>query len=509
MATLCSQQSSFRYKPLDDISSNIRLLRILPNKSDQSIICTLEQATSNQPYTCLSYCWGPDKDHHTILVNEEIFLVRPNLHAFLALANEYSFDQPIWIDAICINQADTEEKSKQVQMMGQIYSSAIRTIVWLGLSQSDCQYISTISQFANRPAEDWELEAWEAAFGESTRSMKSDPSSQIIQDWKEGYHSARAKLVLTALHDGSSGNPIWGVSLAEQHELWSSLLKQWCRQLNINGFVRRLASSEYWKRTWIIQELVLSKNAVFFCEVDNASVKSLLALIVNLVYTMRDGIHQDSDEWKELLNIQNTIFSIARELTGTLPITSTKTHFAMATRLTAGRLCTDIRDRIFAIVSLIKNGDKFVIDYNQSLDELLVRSLRFHIADRGSDLIITRVLPTLFQNTADTLELRPPASTTLPPLQTLLDEIKDFDSAKNRFFWARAPVRSQMEFPLSANQDCSLCIEIDICGHRGILEFWCQSDMRSCYKDLFWWTIVDGRWMGRVAGNDVDDVIIR
>ena len=37
-----------------------------------------------------------------------------------------------WIDQICINQLDTEEKAAQVAMMGDIYSSRLRVIVWLG-----------------------------------------------------------------------------------------------------------------------------------------------------------------------------------------------------------------------------------------------------------------------------------------------------------------------------------------------------------------------------------------
>lgn len=47
-----------------------------------------------------------------------------------------NFSQTIWIDAICINQADLEEKSKQVSMMHQIYQNSIRLIVWLGEATS-------------------------------------------------------------------------------------------------------------------------------------------------------------------------------------------------------------------------------------------------------------------------------------------------------------------------------------------------------------------------------------
>jgi len=38
----------------------------------------------------------------------------------------------MWIDAICINQGDDEEKSKQVTRMRDVYKLARRVVVWLG-----------------------------------------------------------------------------------------------------------------------------------------------------------------------------------------------------------------------------------------------------------------------------------------------------------------------------------------------------------------------------------------
>ncbi|KXT06057.1 hypothetical protein AC578_1345 [Pseudocercospora eumusae] len=45
-----------------------------------------------------------------------------------------------WIDAICINEADTEERSHQVRMMAQIYSRAEMTIVRLGEEDYNGQF---------------------------------------------------------------------------------------------------------------------------------------------------------------------------------------------------------------------------------------------------------------------------------------------------------------------------------------------------------------------------------
>ena len=38
----------------------------------------------------------------------------------------------LWVDAICINQADNEEKAHQIPLMEQIYGNASRVLIWLG-----------------------------------------------------------------------------------------------------------------------------------------------------------------------------------------------------------------------------------------------------------------------------------------------------------------------------------------------------------------------------------------
>lgn len=41
------------------------------------------------------------------------------------------------MDAICINQSDDEEKSREVLQMGAVYSNAKDVVVWLGPSADD------------------------------------------------------------------------------------------------------------------------------------------------------------------------------------------------------------------------------------------------------------------------------------------------------------------------------------------------------------------------------------
>jgi hypothetical protein len=55
---------------------------------------------------------------------------------------------PVWIEAICINQADDQEKSHQVAMMGDVYENASNVLIWLGdedsTTESGYQAINTI-----------------------------------------------------------------------------------------------------------------------------------------------------------------------------------------------------------------------------------------------------------------------------------------------------------------------------------------------------------------------------
>jgi hypothetical protein len=67
----------------------------------------------------------------TIFCDGKSMAIGPNLYNALLHLRKY---RPgcYWIDAVCINQDEPLEKTAQVQMMGRIYRSAVRVIVWLG-----------------------------------------------------------------------------------------------------------------------------------------------------------------------------------------------------------------------------------------------------------------------------------------------------------------------------------------------------------------------------------------
>ncbi|KAE9378736.1 HET-domain-containing protein [Stipitochalara longipes BDJ] len=121
------------YTRLDFLSYEIRLLNILEGPYDESVHCNLEKTTLTDPgsYHALSYCWGDLRTKKTITINDTVVEVGHNLEAALRQLRLRGHLR-IWIDALCINQSDNEERGLQIRNMRQIYSQALYVISWLG-----------------------------------------------------------------------------------------------------------------------------------------------------------------------------------------------------------------------------------------------------------------------------------------------------------------------------------------------------------------------------------------
>jgi hypothetical protein len=105
----------YEYQKLCRSQREIRLLELLPNSHHLSRFrpaCRIFHISLNEdpPYLALSYVWGDERDKRIILVDKRPFRVTRNLFdAMMSLRETESMI--LWIDAICINQSDDEEKS--------------------------------------------------------------------------------------------------------------------------------------------------------------------------------------------------------------------------------------------------------------------------------------------------------------------------------------------------------------------------------------------------------------
>jgi hypothetical protein len=104
-----------------------------PIKLDISIV-----ALSDRPdYETLSYVWGSEPATASVQLADRAAPLSPTLHDALLRLRLPDRKRALWIDQLCINQQDLNEKMQQVQLMGDIYKSCSRCVVWMGLIRQD------------------------------------------------------------------------------------------------------------------------------------------------------------------------------------------------------------------------------------------------------------------------------------------------------------------------------------------------------------------------------------
>ena len=125
---------------VDTTQHQIRIFEVQPGSHDDPVECTLKVASLDDKsleFTALSYVWGIPSETATIVVNRHPVSVTTSLASALRnfrnlLSQETILRRILWVDAVCINQHDPAERIFQVQMMGDIYSSATDVFVFLG-----------------------------------------------------------------------------------------------------------------------------------------------------------------------------------------------------------------------------------------------------------------------------------------------------------------------------------------------------------------------------------------
>jgi hypothetical protein len=135
----------FKYKAIDLEGPAIRLARLMKG-DDGPIQCQLFEAWLHRPegvvdYVALSYAWGGIETPYEIMINGSRKAVTKNLYLALRYLRSRKQDRILWIDAICTDQDNDQERGHQVRQMTSIYSQAERVIIWLGLATPDTDFI--------------------------------------------------------------------------------------------------------------------------------------------------------------------------------------------------------------------------------------------------------------------------------------------------------------------------------------------------------------------------------
>lgn len=133
---------AYQYEPLKSTDS-VRILVLDSAKTiDAPLRCSFIQLTRSASlavYSAVSYTWGDqESSHRLICANKDPHKIdsrlniKPNVDAFLRHFRKPHKQIYLWVDALCLNQQDGNEKGQQIKLMGQIYRSAKKVHVWLG-----------------------------------------------------------------------------------------------------------------------------------------------------------------------------------------------------------------------------------------------------------------------------------------------------------------------------------------------------------------------------------------
>ncbi|KAI1641813.1 heterokaryon incompatibility protein-domain-containing protein [Daldinia loculata] len=148
---------TYRYPPLTS-NRHIRVLEIQHGDTDsEPLKGSLRNLDLDDdmhlPYAALSYTWGQPDFSEILFLDGSIKFITPNLANALRRFRFVGCLKWIWVDAVCINQQDDEEKSFQIPLMTEIYRNASYTNVWLGNEDHSIKSMKFMRTIATRISE--------------------------------------------------------------------------------------------------------------------------------------------------------------------------------------------------------------------------------------------------------------------------------------------------------------------------------------------------------------------
>lgn len=129
---------------------HIRVLKIKPGTTEHALRAKLKVVDPRKSkYIALSYTWDLDETDsalhsQTILVGGTNVSIKPNLYNALCQIRDSQSDVPIFVDALCIDLVNNQERADYIEIMGHIYARAASVIVWLGKKDKESDTIMLI-----------------------------------------------------------------------------------------------------------------------------------------------------------------------------------------------------------------------------------------------------------------------------------------------------------------------------------------------------------------------------
>jgi hypothetical protein len=241
----------------------------------------------------------------------------------------------MWIDAVCINQASTEEKSIQVANMGRVFATADRVISWLGPEENNSNIAFPFLQNAARRIDmDWD----------EFEVHPSEVGVEILERLN-GSHSKR--LGIYGLIDALIP---WDVEEAKS--------------------VCTLLGRPYFERAWVLQEVRLAKHVLLQCGFATLAEEDFWKTTYclpkkDIIEVTKNGLWPST--WVEpLLQVKRL---------GIMRSQRVELSYHMIRQDMRTFHCRDPRDRMYSVLGLLRQKDrelKICPDYSRDIEEVYV-----------------------------------------------------------------------------------------------------------------------------------------
>jgi hypothetical protein len=327
-----NRTAPYSYIPLDKSAREVRLLTLLPGNLGEDIHVQLFTQILTQKFTpryeALSYAWGTAEDPVNIYVGNSknyVLSVSKNLACALDHLRFKETSRILWIDAICVDQQNLEERSQQVGRMADIYRLAERVMVWVGPEEDDSSLAMDILRTLGTNVEvDW-----------SMRLMKPSKEAEMGGDT---HWSDRSVILPFKSEDGIP--------------------------------IRNLLNRSWFERLWIRQEICLANSgAILVCGFDTIPWSDFRKAVFCLKNKRGpDGYFGEKTKFKARLQM---IYRLSDK--GNLP-------FGRLMHQTRNCKCSDPRDRVYALLSIYNHDLNIAPDYHLSKEEVYRDFCLRHIA---------------------------------------------------------------------------------------------------------------------------------
>jgi hypothetical protein len=197
----------YKYRPLGPDHNGrpeIRVIFLTPSiHVDKILHCRIVRTGLLGSYYCaLSYAWGEPVFTKTLVVDENSFIpITENLDVALRRLRLASI-RILWVDAVCINQQDVQERAQQIMLMGRVFSQAEKVLVWTELDNAsrDGRYcLEFLDRISDRRS---------FSFDEKFSLFSIDQNSKSFDDLRTGSYN-RKRNDTTLDSDIGQANASW------------------------------------------------------------------------------------------------------------------------------------------------------------------------------------------------------------------------------------------------------------------------------------------------------------